>query len=156
KVRFADSLSQAQRGDAQAQYDVGLTYDLPILGQVERDAVAAFQWFLKSAQQGYLPAQEEVASRYQRGDGVEKNLRQAFQWNQKAAEQGSSKAWLALASAHADGDGVAAQPEKALEIYRRFVNKPGDPNEVRVTLALLRVYLTHYPNDHQNILHWME
>jgi len=156
KARFADVLSQARRGDAQAQYEVGLTYALPILGQVERDAVAAFQWFLKAAQQGYLPAQEVVASRYHSGDGVEKNPQQAFQWNQKAAEQGSSKAWLALASAYAGGDGVAAQPEKALEIYRRFVNKPGDPNEARATLALLRLYLKDYPNDHRNILHWME
>lgn len=156
KVRFANSLEQAQRGDAKAQYEVGLTYALPIQEQVERDPVAAFQWFMKSAQQGYLAAQEEVASRYGSGDGVERNPQQAFYWHQKAAGQGSDQSLLALASAYSDGDGVAAQPDKALEIYRQFANNPDDPNGARVALSLLRLYQKHYPNDHQNILRWME
>src|SRR5690606_28347767 len=96
KARFTHQLGQAQRGDAQAQYEVGLTYALPLQGQVQADELAAFQWFLKAAQQGHAEAQEEVARRYDSGNGVEKNPQQAFQWNQKAAAQGSRSALLSL------------------------------------------------------------
>lgn len=156
KSNFSERLKLANQGDAKAQYEVGVTYALPLHGQATQDDVAAFQWFLKSAQQGYLPAQEQVAALYSSGKGVEKNPQQAFHWRQKAAEQGSRASMMALAGSYEEGEGVAADPKKALEIYLHVAKKTDDTSYSRATLSLLNLYQKHYPNDRQNILRWME
>jgi len=54
-------IAKAQGGDAEAQYWVGLVYGEGRL--VPKDAEEAARWFLKSAEQGYAPAQPSTASR---------------------------------------------------------------------------------------------
>src|SRR5690606_16001968 len=129
---------------------------LPLHGQATQDDVAAFQWFLKSARQGYLPAQEQLAALYSSGKGVEKNPEQAFQWHQKAAGQGSRASMLTVAGSYERGEGVAENPRKALELYLKIAEKTDDTSYSRATLSLLSLYQKHYPADHQNILRWME
>src|SRR5215467_14083444 len=49
-----DLLSQAQSGDAEAQYWVGTIYTE---GKVPKNLEEGTRWLLKSAEQGYAPAQ---------------------------------------------------------------------------------------------------
>ena len=54
----------------------------------EQDYEKAFEWFLKSAQEGNKFAQYSLANLYYYGNGVEKDLSQAFLWYRKSSEQG--------------------------------------------------------------------
>lgn len=75
---FNENLKKANKGDAKAQYEVGKTYYYPLSRAVESDPKIGFEWLLKSAKQGYAPAQERLAEVYLKGSGVEKNVQQAF------------------------------------------------------------------------------
>ncbi len=77
---------QAQLQDARNHYEEGVLYELGA-GREQNEALA-FQWFLKSARQGYAPAQYKVAIAYTYSHGTEQDLEQATQWYEKAALQG--------------------------------------------------------------------
>jgi TPR repeat protein len=85
-------IAKAQGGDAEAQYWVGLVYGEGRL--VPKDAEEAARWFLKSAEQGYAPAQRlyglmSAHASPPVGEG----------WMMPAAEQGDAEAqfWLGVA-----------------------------------------------------------
>jgi len=48
------------------------------------DTASAFKYLLESAENGYPPAEAEVAFRYMKGIGVKMNVEQAAQWAKKA------------------------------------------------------------------------
>lgn len=64
---------------------------------VEKDLKIAFNWYLKSAEQGFSSAQFEVANAYYLGDSVAYNLLEAEKWCRKAAEQGHVEAEMLMA-----------------------------------------------------------
>lgn len=62
---------------------------------VTRDGDEAFQWFLRSAQKGYLPAVKRVIYCYQIGEGVEKSISGANAWKKRLIELlQRSTAWI--------------------------------------------------------------
>ena len=71
----------------------------------------AVLWYRKSADQGYADAQNALAFRYYKGEGVQKDFTEAVKWWQKAAEQGNSTSQCYLAWRYYLGEGV----EKNLE-----------------------------------------
>ena len=76
----------AEKGDAQAQFNIGLRY---YSGKgVTKDIVEAARWFRKAAEQGNAFAQHSLGNCYSRGSGVAKDLDEADKWYRKAAEQG--------------------------------------------------------------------
>lgn len=66
-------------------------YEIPEL-PVKRDMTKAFQYYLESAEKGYVTAQYSVGECYEKGEGVKKNKDEAQNWYQKAAEQGHLQA----------------------------------------------------------------
>src|SRR5437868_7103611 len=52
------------------------------------DHVLAFQEALRSAQEGNVSGQSNVAAFYATGTGVDQNFAEALKWWQRAAEQG--------------------------------------------------------------------
>ncbi len=82
---------RAEQGDAQAQYELGLTLDYD----------QAAKWFRKAAEQGHADAQFFVGIRHRsdyragRGKGGYA-LAQTIRWFRKAAEQGHKDAIEAL------------------------------------------------------------
>src|SRR6266404_4888620 len=85
-------LAKAQGGDAEAQCWVGRVYGEGRL--VPKDAEEAARWFLKSAEQGYAPAQ-----RLHGLMSVHVNPSVGERWMLRAAEQGDAEAqfWLGVA-----------------------------------------------------------
>src|SRR6266404_6354279 len=64
---------RAERGDAQAQYELGVSY---ASGRgVARDYGEAARWYRKAADQGYARAQSNLGSMYYYGKGVARGLR---------------------------------------------------------------------------------
>lgn len=70
----------------------------------EQDYEKAFEWFLKSAQEGNKFAQYSLANLYYYGNGVEKDLSQAFLWYRKSSEQGQPYASYAVAQMYDKGE----------------------------------------------------
>ena len=57
KATCARSPLSAASGDREAQYRLALLYEYPGERSVPRNGAAAREWMLKSAEQGYAPAQ---------------------------------------------------------------------------------------------------
>lgn len=107
----------AQNGDAEAQFDLGVSYDRG--DGVERDATQAFKWYREAAEQGLAKAQFKLAVFYFKGDGVAKNDGQAVKWFRRSAEQGIVTAQYNLGGFYEKGIGVSPDIESAVQWYRK-------------------------------------
>lgn len=80
----------AEQGNAEAQYKLGLMYDMG--KDVDQDYQKAFEWYEKSANQGLASSQSRLGSMYRYGKGVDINHSKASRWYWRAAEQGDQDA----------------------------------------------------------------
>ena len=97
-----DLRSCAEQGNADAQTDLGLTYDL---GRgVPEDDAEAVRWWRLAAEQGNALAQYSLGSMYANGEGVPEDYVLAYMWWNLAAAQGVEDAQgnkdIAESSAH--------------------------------------------------------
>ena len=72
---------------------------------VEKDEQTAFMWYKKAAEQGYAPAQSNLAFMYDFGKGVEQDEREAAKWYRKAAKQGEAGTQYMLGWMYDKGEG---------------------------------------------------
>ncbi len=80
----------AERGEARAQYDLGLLYDK---GQgVPQSDKEAFHWYHRAAEQGDARAQYNLGLMHVNGQGVQRDYVEAYYWIDLAAEQGNKPA----------------------------------------------------------------
>ena len=110
----ADSLgslrSLADRGDADAQWQVGVRYHN---GEgVPRDDAQAMQWFLRAAEQGHVIAQATLGAYYWAGRGVPQDLSKAYLWSYIALAQGDVNSKSRL-------EGLASQMTRAQVLAAR-------------------------------------
>ncbi len=73
-------------------------FDLGVQYYKQQDYTQAIKWFTKSAEQGNLVAQYNLALMYKKGRGVKQDYAQAFKWFKKSAEQGDANAQYSLGS----------------------------------------------------------
>jgi uncharacterized protein len=107
----------ADRGNAEAQYRVGLMYEF---GRgYPADKAQGIVWFRKSADQGNAAAQQELGIIYATGDGVPKDDAQAVAWFQKAAKAGNAAAQFNLGLMVAKGTGVRRDDAQAVALFRK-------------------------------------
>lgn len=85
-VYYMQTKENAEKGDAEAQCDLGLFY------MSKKDFVRAAFWYTQSAKQGYVEAQIKLGECYEHGFGVDKDEQTAIYWYKKAAEKGSTEA----------------------------------------------------------------
>ena len=100
-----------------AQYQLARIYYEGI--GIEQNFEQAFDWFQKSAEQGFALAQHKLALMYDKGRGVEENVYKAFYWTQQAAEQGFALAQHKLALMYDKGRGVEEDPLEAFYWYKK-------------------------------------
>jgi TPR repeat protein len=80
----------AEKGNAQAQFDLGVMYRQGQgVAQSDAEAVA---WWTKAAEQGHVEAQDNLGLRYARGQGVAQDWVQADKWFTLAAAAGNQTA----------------------------------------------------------------
>ncbi|MDA8014923.1 MAG: tetratricopeptide repeat-containing serine protease family protein, partial [Gammaproteobacteria bacterium] len=102
---------KAERGDADAQYNLGYAY---IQGKsVAQDKKAGRTLVQKAAERGHGDAQFDLYIWYSNGDGVTRNVREAVRWCRKAAEQGVAIAQYYLALAYKHGKGLIADERES-------------------------------------------
>ena len=68
---------------------------------------------MKAAQQGYPPAQTDLADCYYNGEGCRADVYEAVSWYRKAAEQGHAPAQHALANCWYRGECASFTPRKS-------------------------------------------
>jgi TPR repeat protein len=117
---FEELMAKAQSGDAAAQYQVGAAYGEG--RHVPRDFDEAAPWFLKSAEQGYPPAEGIYGmSLRQSKPGA------AERWMLRAAEHGDASTQFWLGVAYDDKWFGAQDPDLALKWYQKAADA-GDPD----------------------------
>ena len=142
----------AELGHATAQNNLGYCYENGL--GVEKDFIAASNWYRKAANQGYSLAQYNMGRCYYYGGGVEKNLEKAAEWFLKAieqghlgaqtmlgdcydgeeafklhlnaAERGNVRAMVSLGFCYESGDGVPENQVEALRWYLRAAEQNPD------------------------------
>jgi TPR repeat protein len=105
----------AERGDAEAAYQLGVLYDR---GQgVRPDANQRNAWWQRAADLNYAPALLALAEMARAGDGMAKSEQVAVGYYRRAAERGSGPAALQYARALRDGTGVSRDATQAWEWF---------------------------------------
>jgi uncharacterized protein len=125
---FKTLLSQAQSGDREAQYLVGLIYERGLLAP--RDFSATRSWMLKSAEQSYVPAQEAIGKMYLMGvrdSGLIPDYADADRWLRLAATQGDAEAQFWLGTGYERGWFGGTDYREALKWLRKAAAQ-GLPN----------------------------
>ena len=114
---FERLLYAAERGDVNAQFNVGRCY---FKGQnVPKNAKKAVLWFSKAAEQGYASAQLALGFLYINGQGVNKNASKGIMWFNKAAKNGNVAAQFNLGKCYENGCGVIKDATYAAIWYRK-------------------------------------
>jgi TPR repeat protein len=115
--KFQEYKTGAERGDAEAQFNLGFCYDV---GRgVAKDAKEAARWYRKAAEQNYVPAQFNLGYCYANGQGLRKDREEAVAWYRKAAEQGHAEAQSNLGYCYDNGRGVDKDATEAVKWYRK-------------------------------------
>ena len=81
----------AKRGDASAQYNLGLYYNNGSHG-LTQSSTRAIEYYTLAAEQGDTDAQHNLGAMYYQGDGFEQSYSKAREWMTKAAAQGNETA----------------------------------------------------------------
>jgi hypothetical protein len=106
-IRIRELRLLAEQGDAEAQYELGVMYDI---GEgVAQDHAEAVKWYRKAANYGDADAHYALGVMYSEGWGVTQDDTVAMIWYRSAAELGSAEAQGALAVMPDDENDTAVQ-----------------------------------------------
>jgi TPR repeat protein len=120
--------SNAPTSLAIVDYERGLAYSF---GEgVAKNLDAAFNYFKKSAENNYPPAQYKLGIAYAYAEGTAQDKSQAVYWYQKAALQGHSIAQRNLGVIYENGDGIDQNKAQALAWYS-ILAESGNVMDVR-------------------------
>ncbi len=112
---------KAEQGDAQAQFRLGICYEL---GRgVPKDEAEAVKWCRKAADQGHAPAQCSLGWHYNFGRGLPQDYAEAVKWVRKAADQGYGRAQWSLGLSYTLGHGVPKDEAEAVKWYRKAADQ---------------------------------
>lgn len=98
---FSRLLRAAEKGDAQAQYDLAVMYDYGVCVRV--DYAQAVDWYGKAAAQGHAAAQAGLGWKYYTGSGVRPDVAKAIALFKKGAARGDALSLLGLWQANRQG-----------------------------------------------------
>ena len=93
-------------------------YLLDAVGGVERDQVAAAEWFRSAAEAGEREGMNMLGRCYENGWGIGVDYEQAVRWFRAAAEAGLDWGQYNFANMLLRGDGIAEDRAEALRWYR--------------------------------------
>ena len=99
----------AEQGNAEAQFLLGMTIEFK-----DKDPEQAFEWFLKSANQGYAESENALGYHFGDTDPVK-----SFEYFFKAAEKDHAGAAFEIATKYQSGNGVEKDEDKAMEWLKK-------------------------------------
>ncbi len=132
-ARFKQWTEQAQKGDPEAQYNLGNAY---LRGtEVARDYDTAAAWFEKAAEQDHVKALYKLGYLYLEGKGLKRDYGKAYKYLRRSAQHEYSPAQFYLGELYADGNGVAQDNTKALY----WLSQAADDNYVPAKAEVSRI-----------------
>jgi uncharacterized protein len=108
---------RAHRGDAEAQYQLGILYGTG--AGLALDLTKSAEWHRRAAEQGHDKAQAMLGLFYSTGQGVPKNQDEAIKWWRQSAAQGNADGRFNLGMAYWRGEGVPQDFDKAAVLFRK-------------------------------------
>jgi eukaryotic-like serine/threonine-protein kinase len=117
----------AKNGDAESQYVMAILYD-DGLGGLNKDSYRAFDWYQKSANQGFAKAQFNLAIMFDHGEGTPPDKTEAFKWYYRAAEKGYPAAQLNVGLIYRRGIGV----EKNEQLARTWLSRAAASDDASI------------------------
>lgn len=129
------TLQLANKGDAEAQHNLGLYYERG--EQVTQNYAEAAKWFRKAADQEHSEAMMSLGRQYENGFGVfERNYAEAEKWYHRAAMLGNDYGANSMARKYLHGIGTEKDPIKAYVWFsQRKVWKDEYPKAIEVKLT---------------------
>lgn len=121
ELRIRQHQQAAQQGDAEAQFNLGLSYELG--DGVDQDDELCLYWYRQAAEQGHAGAQFILGTFYLNGIIVEEDAMQAVELFHLAAEQGEEGGMDMLGICYENGYGVGEDLERAVHWYRLSAEK---------------------------------
>lgn len=114
-------LKDAERGDANAQLNMGRCYYLG--NGVVHDYEKSFYWMKKAAEQGHYVAQHNLSMMYYNGWGCTRNISLAKDWLIKASDAGYAPSQYSYGIALAKGEGFVQDKETGAELIYEAAEK---------------------------------
>lgn len=128
--RFKSQLQLADKGDKDAQYEVGRMYEK---GRgVGRDPSKAVEYLDMAATQGHTTAKAELGIMYLEGKGMRPDYGKAFTLLLDAASHGIPNAQFYLAQCYEEGKGTRQSLSEALKWYKTAAGNGYYPARARV------------------------
>lgn len=126
----------AERGDADAQFELGLRM---ITGEgVAKNLAEGVKSVEKAAKQKHLRAQHIMGTLYDDGVGVKKDLAKAAEWYRISADLGFSLSQHSLATMYEEGRGVKKDSAKAAEWFKKAAEQGNPPSQTAYASKLER------------------
>lgn len=116
-TELVENINQAEQGDSNAQYRLGLIYQNGY-GDI-KNIEKAIGWYQKAAKQGNMEAQSKLGYIYKVGCGISENYKKAVKYLQKAAVQGHIEAQYMLGIMYKNGWGIDKDDREAVTWYTR-------------------------------------
>ncbi len=136
RVNEKELQSWADRGDADAQFELGLRM---ITGEgMKKNLAAGVKSVEKAAKQKHLRAQHVLGTLYEDGVGVKKDLAKAAEWYRISAELGFALSQHNLAALYEEGKGVKKDPGKAAEWFKKAADQGNPPSQTAYASKLER------------------
>lgn len=138
----------AAQGYAKAQWSLAAW-----LGEEGAELGDPLYWRRAAAEQGLAVAQFDLGQRYEKGDGVPRDMTQALAWYRKAAENFSSKAALRLGQLYLARDEGVFDPAQAVI----WLNEAADDREADSFALLAECFRTGQgvEKDTETALMWL-
>lgn len=121
RKRFEEIKAKAEKGDAQAQVNLGVRYANG--GGVTKDAGEAVKWYRKAAEQDHGQAQFNLGLSLYKGKGVRQDHAEAVKWFRQAADQGHANAQFNLGLCYLGGKGVPQDHAEAAKWFRKAADQ---------------------------------
>ena len=112
---------KAEKGDAQAQADLGLIYERG--DGVEQNWKKAINLYRKAAEQDHQWAQTQLGICYYYGNGVERDYSEAAKWYRRSADQGQPAGQFNLGLLYYNGQGVDLDEREAVKWFQLSANQ---------------------------------
>jgi TPR repeat protein len=129
-------LNDAKKGDASAQYKLGLAYERGEGAPIEY--TKALKWYRLAADQGHAPSQVNIGLLHERGQVGPINYTEALKWYHLAAAQKNVLAQLCIANLYANGLGVPTDDAEAAKWFRLAADQKVPLGKMKRTVAPLR------------------
>ncbi|WP_455375022.1 SEL1-like repeat protein [Kaarinaea lacus] len=149
-------LDAAQKGNANAQYQVATAYLNGKMG-LQKNQESALIWLERAAKNNHKDAQYLLGSLYYNGNPVKRNLETAKFWLNKSAKSGVENAKVLISAINDQSKSKSQNSGKNIsttDLFLASANKGDREAQFKVGLMYLKGN-DGFPKDQEKALHWL-